>query len=200
MSDKIIQTSKHSYKTRCLHAIIASLIIVQLYSIYAIENRFFTKPIREFLFSVHKYGGITAFIAVLLFWSVIMTRSQGTSVKELFPFLSLTALKNLKNDAIYYFKNIIKFKIPDHHTPSPLASCIHGIGIIIMSVMAITGVHRYIVYEFAITKTPIIKFVTSLHHVFADYAWIYLGLHVSMALINHFAKKQRLSQMWSLKK
>ena len=193
-------TTKHTYKTRLLHSVMACLIIIQLYSIYAIDNRFFTKPIRGVLFSVHKYGGIAVFCTLFLFWIVILTRRQGTSVKELFPWVSFTALRNLINDILYYLKSASQFKIPEHRNPSPLASAIHGAGIIIMSVMAISGVHRYIVYEFAITKTPLIKAVTSLHGIFADYAWIYLGLHASIAVINHIAKKQRLSQMWSLKK
>jgi cytochrome b561 len=192
--------TKHTYKTRLLHSMIAVLITVQLYTIYALDNRFFTKPIRSFLFSVHTYSGIVAFCTLLLFWIVIITRRQGTSFKELFPWVSISALKNLFDDCVYYLKSLCHFKIPEHRTPAPLASAIHGLGIIIMSIMAITGVHRYIVYQFAITKTPLIKAITSLHGVFGDYAWIYLGVHASIALINHIAKKQKLSAMWSFKK
>jgi cytochrome b561 len=193
-------SSKHTFKTRLTHLLIAVLIIGQLFSIYAIEEKFFTAPIRTFLWSVHKYGGITVFFVLFSFWIHILKRHQGTSITELFPWVSLTALKNLIKDIIVYFKQMIQFKIPEHTTPSPLASAIHGVGIIIMSIMATTGVHRYIVYEFSITKTPLIKYISSLHHVFADYAWIYLGLHVSVALINHLFNKQKLSAMWCLRK
>lgn len=191
---------KHTYKTRLLHCVIAVLITVQLYTIYALDNRFFTKPIRSFLFSVHTYSGIVVFCALFLFWIVIMTRQQGTSVKELFPWVSVSALKNVFHDCGYYITSLRHFKIPEHRTPAPLASAIHGIGIIIMSVMAISGVHRYLVYQLSITKTPLIKAITSLHGVFGDYAWIYLSIHASIALLNHIAKKQNLSAMWSFKK
>ena len=202
MADKNtkIQTTKHNHTTRLLHATIAILVMTQLYSIYAVENKFFNDPIRTVLWNVHKYGGLIAFVALLSFWIVILKRRQGTSMTELFPWVSISALKKLLNDVFYYIKNITQFKIPEHRNPSPLASSIHGMGIIIMSVMAISGVNRYIVYEFSITKTPFIKYISGLHHTFADYAWIYLGLHVLVALINHIFKKQRLYTMWSLKK
>jgi cytochrome b561 len=200
MTDKQTPITKHNHKTRLLHAIIAILVIIQLYSIYAVENKFYNDPIRTVLWNFHKYGGLVAFVALFSFWIVILTRSGGTSVTELFPWVSLRALKNLCYDIFHYIKSIMQFKIPEHTNPSPLASAIHGLGIIIMSVMAISGVNRYVVYEFSITKTPLIKYISGLHHTFADYAWIYLGIHVFVALINHIFKKQKLSSMWQFKK
>jgi len=193
-------TSNHSHITRFIHLCIALLIIGQLFSIYAVENKLFTDAVRTGLWSVHKYGGITVFFALFAFWINSFKRHHGTPISELFPWFSVCSLKTLGADCVVYLKQIISFKIPEHTTPSPLASAIHGLGIIIMSVMATTGVHRYIVYEFAIAKTPVIKYISSLHHTFADYAWIYLGIHVSMALVNHIAKKQSLSAMWCLRK
>ena len=192
--------TKHIYKTRLLHSIFAILIIIQLFSIYAIDNRFFTKPIRTFLFDIHKYGGLVTFAVLFLFWIFAFKRHQGTPVSELFPWLSRKALCDLLSDIIHHMKSILKFEMPVHTNPAPLASAIHGLGVIIMSVMATTGVHRFIVYQFSIEKTPIIKFFSGLHHVFADYAWIYLILHVSVAIINHISKRQALSEMWCLKK
>jgi cytochrome b561 len=166
--------NKHSYYTRLTHFLIAILVIGQLFSIYIVENRLLTDPIRTFLWSVHKYGGLVAFAVLLFFIIYAFKRRHGTPVIELFPWVSLNALKNLKDDIIIYIKQIIQLKVPEHHNPSPFASAIHGLGIIIMFMMATTGVFRFVVYQMEIEKTPFVKFVYSLHHLFADYAWIYI--------------------------
>ncbi|MFT6084697.1 MAG: cytochrome b561 [Dasania sp.] len=192
--------SHHTLKTRLLHSIIALLIIVQLATIFFIDNQFFSKSISTNLFAIHKYSGITSFVILFLFWVTLFKRHQGTSVQKLFPWFSLSALKNFKDAFTQSLSLAWQRKMPNHAITSPLSSAFHGLGIIIMSIMATTGVFRFIVYEYAITKTPLVEFIRSLHHVFGDYAWIYLGIHAAMALINHITRTQKLSDMWSFKK
>lgn len=188
----------HSFITRLFHLLIAVLVIAQV-----TISQFMTAPGRnreeDLLFEIHEYTGITAFFLIFGFWTYTFIRHQGTRPGLLFPWFSGRALSALTADTKQHLQALLKFRVPEHVRDAPLASAFHGIGILLIVVMASTGVTWYVGMQFGDMAQSFAKAAKEVHEVFSTLVWIYLIGHVSVALINQFAGKQLLSDMWSLR-
>ena len=73
----------------------------------------------------------------------------------------------------------------------PLASAVHGAGLILMSTMAASGLFWW-QGPTSLTETAI-----KLHVLCGNLVWAYLIGHALMGLFNHVRKDTSLGQMWS---
>ena len=91
-------------------------------------------------FEVHEYAGLTAFALVLGFWIFSLIRQRGT------PPSRVAALDVSPIAAPHFgpiFVRILQLSPPSNFLPtkasSPLASAIHGLGLLLMTAMAASG-------------------------------------------------------------
>ncbi|MDN5789151.1 MAG: cytochrome b/b6 domain-containing protein [Pseudorhodobacter sp.] len=151
-------------------------------------------------FEVHEYAGLAAFGLVAAFWGNTMLRRRGTPLVELLPWLSGTARAALWQDIGRHIAAIKARKLPPHAASAPLASAIHGLGLLLMTAMAASGT----VYYFINTGDPdaggLVGLTMSVHKTLANLVWAYLIGHTGMGVLAHVAGTLPLGHMWSLRR
>lgn len=190
------KTRPHSRATRLFHLAIALLVISQLAT-----SRVMTSPKEnreeDWLFEIHEYTGLVAFFVIAGFWLFTMYRLRGTRRGVLYPWFSRESLAALATDAKRHGQAFMKLRVPEHIEHAPLASAIHGLGILLVLLMACTGVTWFIGMQLGDMAHVWAEAAKEIHEFFSNVVWIYLFGHAGIALINHFAGKQSLTDMWS---
>jgi len=190
---------RHTRATRLVHMGLALAIITQL-----LTSLVFVAPAPDatgnFWFEIHEYGGLAAFAFVLMFWLTLTARRTGTAPGLLFPWLNGQRLQAVWGDIKVHVAALVRFRLPPFEEHGPLASAVHGLGLLLMTAMAATGT----VYYFINTGNPdaggLVGVVMFIHKNLANLVWAYLIGHAGLAVIHHFTDNLRLSEMWSLHK
>jgi cytochrome b561 len=166
-------------------------------------SQFMTAPGKDrnedILFEIHEYTGIVTFALVFGFWVYTLLRSRGTRSDLLFPWFSVEARKAVVEDVGNYLRAMSKLKLPKHAERAPLASAIHGLGILLIVAMASTGVMWFTAIKIGEAATGWADGARELHELFSSFVWAYLVGHAGIALVNQFSGRQALSEMWSLR-
>ena len=180
----------HSRLTRLLHAATALAIVWQLgLSLIMVPPD--DAPILGAPMILHEYGGAIALGVLVLFWLNAMTRRTGTSLGALLLWGSTSRLAALWTDVKAHFCAVIHLRAPDHQAETPLASAVHGAGLILMTAMAASGLLWW-QGPASLTETAI-----ELHVLCGNLVWAYLIGHALMGLLNHVRKDTSLGRMWS---
>lgn len=188
---------KHTALTRAAHGLLATAIIVQLASSqFMIPEE--PGKVANGAFEVHQYAGLAAFAFMLLFWLTIMIRGHGTHTGLLFPWFSGTRLAALWTDTRDHLATLAKFRLPPYHPQSPLAAAVHGLGLIVISLMAASGTLYYFVNAGDPDGSGLVALAMTVHRAIANLAWAYLIAHAAIAVFYHFATDMRLRDMWSV--
>jgi Prokaryotic cytochrome b561 len=189
-------TNTHSGTTRLIHAGLAGAVIVQLASSQIMNP----DGAGNTAFVVHQYAGLAAFGFVIAFWVNSMARRLGTPLGLMIPWLSGARLRALGGDVMRHLSALTRLRLPPHDGAQPLASAVHGLGLLLMTAMAASGV----VYYFLNTGDPDAGGVTGLtmtvHRALATLVWIYLIGHAAMAVLAHLGGLLPLGRMWSLRR
>ncbi|ETA50568.1 cytochrome b/b6 domain-containing protein [Ponticoccus alexandrii] len=189
--------SRHNLPTRLVHAGLALAVITQLLTSLVL------KPAEDghagnLWFEIHEYGGLAAFALILLFWIVLTVRKRGTDAGLLFPWASSSRLSSLWSDIRRHADALRHLRLPAHDDESPLASAVHGLGLLLITAMAGTGK----LYYFIGTGNPdaggLVGAAMFVHRALANLAWVYLIGHASMAVLQHLFTEFNLRKMWSL--
>ncbi len=192
-------TKPHNFKTRLFHSVIAILVVSQV-----VTSQFMTKPgeslKEDILFEVHEYTGVAVFFLILAFWIFVYFRDRGTEPATLFPWFWKKKRMALWADTKVHLAALSKFKVPEHVRGAALPSAVHGLGILLITLMATTGIGWWIAIKLGDVATAWGETSRQVHEITSKLVWAYLIGHVGFALINQFAGKQPLTDMWSLKK
>ena len=189
----------HTRATRLVHTGLAIAVITQL-----LTSLIFVAPAPDATgnvwFEVHQYSGLAALGFVFLFWLVMSARRAGTNGGLLFPWLSRSRLNALWTDIGNHGTAMRQRRLPAYEVHSPLASAVHGLGLLLVTAMASTGA----LYYFINTGNPdaggVIGVTMIVHKNLGGVVWAYLIGHAGLAVIHHFTRNMSLSSMWSLRK
>lgn len=189
------ETSRHAIATRFLHGGLAIAIILQLASSQ------FMNPDKggNTAFEVHEYAGLTAFAFVLGFWNFSLIRKRGTPLTELLPWTLPNRRRAVWTDLSAQLSALRRFKLPAHESTSPLASAIHGLGLLLMTAMAASGTLVYFVNSGDPDAGGLVGAAMLVHKNLANLVWAYLIGHAGFAVVNHFGRAMSLRIMWSFK-
>jgi cytochrome b561 len=190
---------RHSLATRMMHALFAAAIMVQLATSYVMHGPRRGLP-GDGLFTVHQYAGMAAAVLALGFWLVLVARRHGTSFDQLFPWFSDRRLAALWADVVYHVRALVAFRLPDYREDSAFASAVHGLGLLLMTAMAITGCVYFYGLSTGIAKTAVFSLDLVTHKLLAKLAWAYLIGHAGLGLIHHYTARSSLAGMWSLER
>lgn len=174
--------------TRWIHLLLAVLIIHQMVMSAVME---IPSPRRghpgNLWWSFHEYGGLLTFSAVFLFWVLQITRRVGTTaLEEWFPWFSRAHLQALKQDVLRYLHEVIRLRMPDPEESNALPAAVQGFGLLLVSVLAITGTLWWIGNQLGGTWLAFTRDLIEIHGVLGDMVWYYLALHVGAALLHEF--------------
>ena len=80
-----------------------------------------------------------------------------------------------------------------------LPAAVHGLGLLLVTAMAVTGATFYIAMLTNQTGSSFAKLAIGLHDPMSKLVWVYIVGHAGMATIHHFAHDMSLGRMWSLR-
>lgn len=190
--------TKHNRLTRLIHMAVACLVVIQLLS-----SLFMTKPTdnqaENIFFEIHEYSGTVTYVFILAFFITTLLRRRGTAPALLFPWFSKAGRGILIKDIYRHINAVRELKFPDYNPNAAFPSAVHGLGILLIMAMATTGVIFLLALYLGAEKTLWATATIQIHALFGSLVWAYLVGHATMAFIHHFAKKQLLSDMWSIK-
>ena len=191
-----LPADQHALSTRFVHAGLATSVCLQLATSLIMQGPSETSA-GDNLFQLHRYSGFAALAFAFLFWLLLAVRHRGTEVAALFPWFSGVHLHALVRDLSTHIRTGLKGRLPDHEENGPLASAVHGLGLLLMTAMAVSGgVYAAQVWAGLQPPEPDGSVAMTIHLALANLVWAYLIAHAGMAAIHHYARSVSLSRMW----
>jgi len=191
--------TRHTLATRMIHALFAVTIIVQLGTSNFMHHPRNGRP-GDWMFVVHEYAGLVSMVLALGFWLVLVLRRRGTRFGLLFPWFSDRRLIALWDDSIGHVLALLQLRLPEHDGESPLASAVHGLGLLLMSLLTVTGTIWFYAQYQGLPITGVYWLALWTHGMFANVAWFYLIGHAGLGIIHHYTTRFSLREMWSLER
>ena len=189
---------RHSLATRLFHASLAGAVIVQLLSSVWMHRPRGTSP-GNILFPIHEYAGMLALVLAFLFWVTVLSRRVGTAPGALLPWFSAERLRALRADVGTHLRAARAFTLPPHQDHAALPSAIHGLGLLLISYMAVSGTYWYLMSLAGLGRSAFVQPFMELHGLLGNVVWAYLIGHAALALLHHVTKNLSLGVMWSVK-
>ncbi|ASJ75824.1 cytochrome b/b6 domain-containing protein [Granulosicoccus antarcticus] len=188
----------HNRATRLLHAILAISIVTQLGS-----SLLMVAPLRnhtpDLFFEIHEYSGLAALALSIAFWITILIRRSGTPVAKILPWFSPLTRQLLWQDARQHFQTLRGKRLPSYQSDAPLACAIHGLGLLLILAMAITGGLFYLALLLGTPDAAWAGLDLDMHKLLASMAWTYLIAHAGVAVLYRYVGQLDLGCMWSFK-
>ena len=194
----IEDSPKHTAATRLFHATLALSIITQLMTSLGMRYPRNGHP-GNVLFTLHQYGGFVALALSLVFWLTIFTRRRGTSLAALIPWFSTAGRKAVWDDTITHLNAMMRLELPPHNDHAAMPSAIHGLGLLLMTALAVTGTYGFVMGLYGLGHASYVRPFMELHGLMGNIAWFYLIGHASLGLLHHLARQTSLSVMWSIR-
>lgn len=197
--DSMASLSKHGFPTRLVHIGLALTIIANL-AISLVMEEPHRDQAGDLFFQLHRFVGIAAFFLSVAFWLVIFLRKRGTALGLIFPWFSSARLRALKADIKAHFNAALKFRLPAFEQDGALSSAVHGLGLLLMTLMALTGAIFGISMQLNSTDATFVRTAIEMHEIFANLVWAYLIAHLLMAILHQYLSHMNISEMWSLRR
>ena len=189
----------HARSTRLVHTGLALSICSQLATSLFMQGPTGNAP-GDTIFELHRYSGFAALSFALLFWLVLASRQRGTDAAALFPWVSADRRRAVLADLSAHVRDMLKLQFPPRQDAGPLASAVHGLGLLLMTAMAASGaVYAFQVWIGAQSPEPEGSLAMTVHFALANLVWVYLIAHAGMATLHHVTRTGSLARMWRLK-
>lgn len=190
---------QHALSTRLVHAGLALSICTQLATSLVMQGPT-DAAAGDAIFQLHRYSGFAALAFALLFWMTLTFRRRGTAPSALFPWISSERRRAFATDLLNHLRTVVRGRLPAFEETGPLASAVHGLGLLLMTAMAVSGgIYAAQVWAGLQPPEPDGSLAMTVHFALANLVWAYLIAHAGMATIHHFAKSAPLGKMWRFK-
>lgn len=175
--------------TRLIHLLLLVLVLHQL-----IGSEFMRFPLPGdppgWAFSLHEYLGLVSLSVVTAFWGWAVLRHGETRLSRLVPWFSGARFRDVVDDLEAQIRRLIHGRVPSDEGGA-LASAIHGLGLLAVAAMAITGT------VFFVTQgTGVGRAAMSVHKLIANLVWAYLIAHAGVAILHHVLGSDIFSRMF----
>lgn len=192
-------TAKHGLPTRLAHAGLGIAIILQLLTSLGMQAPY---PGRagDFLFGIHSYVGLGALGFVFLFWLVVMLRRRGAEMGLLIPWFSRARIRAVWQDARKHLEAVLHLRLPAYDEHGPLASAVHGLGLLLMTAMAASGTLYFFINAGNPDAGGWVAVSMFVHKTLANLVWAYLIGHAGLAVLHHYTQHLSLAEMWSFRR
>ena len=179
--------TKRSVFTRVLHSVLLLAVAHQLILVGLVERPKVGSAGNAF-FAWHQTVGLVTLGIVTAFWLWTLLRRSETAAAALFPWFSVRRRQALWNDVRAHVDELRRFRLK-HSDESPLASATHGLGLLTVSAMAVTGA------VMAVGGVPG-GTVLQIHKLLANLMWAYVIAHAGIALLHQAQGRQVLQRMF----
>lgn len=193
---------KHTLLTRLLHFLLAASTIFQLIgAFFMLIPEPYGAP-GDFGYQLHKMVGLASLVIVGCFWLWMVVRrwrgtARGTAIGALIPWFSHARRRAMFKDLAFYFRKLKTGELPPSTMESPFASAIHGLGLLTVTAMAVTGGALYVVMgsDGSLSASGVEIFVA--HVLLTRFMWAYLLGHAALALLHQIKGHETLQKMFS---
>ncbi len=201
MNEAVTIPMKYDLVTRWLHAGIAVLVAIQVICSGIMEvpkPEAAISPVGFSFFRIHETSGLIALIVVSLHWIWNLTGHMSGGWGHFFPWFSPEQKNRFYSD-LKSIPRWIQGGIPAQEDETiSLAGAVHGLGLLVVSAMAITGTIIYFGLGPDGATSSFIAFVVELHGFLAGFLYAYLVGHVGMALVHWWLGHGILGRMFNL--
>ena len=165
-----------------LHVSFALLITMQLFSelyMKKIWKKRGQDHFQHLLFHAHMWAGMATVVVLGIFWYWVY--KNGDVRSHFFPY-SGAPLQGLCDD----IAGLTKKKLPPHGVRGGLPGLVHGLGMLVVTSMAVTGFFMFfLIPPFGVAKPEhIYQIPKKIHDFLSTLVWIYWWGHISMALLH----------------
>jgi cytochrome b561 len=187
---------KSSLTTRILHAALAVAIVHQLVVSLFMERPKPAGPTENLAFDLHETVGLISLGLLALYWLWTMVRLNEEGPSALFPWFSAGRRRRVLADIGTYLRSLAQRRLPSPTAETPLASAIHGLGLLVATAMAVTGGIVYALMGGDGSLSGDGRLVLELHEAFASLMWAYLIGHAGIAVVHDFVGHRVLGRMF----
>jgi len=191
---------KYNQTTRWLHAGIALGVSTQLIASLTMD---IPKPGRPFTglsataFEVHEITGMIVAALLLAHWLALFSGHISLGFGHLFPWFSKQRLCTMIGEIKQQWA---QRRLHDTQQASALAGATHGLGLLVTTVMAITGVVLYFGMAENGAMPPLVKDIKEVHELTSNLLWAYLIGHAGIAILHQWLGHRTLADMFELGK
>ncbi|MEO5345905.1 MAG: cytochrome b/b6 domain-containing protein [Magnetococcus sp. YQC-9] len=181
--------------TRLLHALIAVGIVGQLaVSLVMIHP----KPGRpgDAFYAVHESWGVILLGLLVIHWIWRLIQTSPVPFKRFFPWFSLEGWRAVWADGQHHLAHIQQLRLPNETTPGALVCAVQGLGVLVATLLGITGTIFLIYVEPNVRPAGWLHAIKELHEGLGVAMWGYLGLHAGMGILHQLAGHGSLTAMF----
>lgn len=181
-------TTRRTLPTKLLHAALLMSVLWQLGASGLVERPRAGQPGNVF-YEVHQIIGLTTLGLVLAFWLWSAVRRRETPLMALFPWVSRHRLSAVVADLKWHWVMLLQRRLPDGDAETPLASAVHGLGLLTALAMGATGAWLY-------TQSVPSGLVLEVHKAVANLMWAYVVGHAGLAVVHQATGHEVLKRMF----
>ncbi|MEO8713623.1 MAG: cytochrome b/b6 domain-containing protein [Acetobacteraceae bacterium] len=178
-----------SLSTRMIHLLLLLSVLHQLIGSEFMQRPFPGEP-PAWPYSLHEYIGLSSLGTVGAFWVWTIVRHGETRLARLIPWFSIARLQDVAADLAMQFRRLSRGNLPDDEDGA-FASAIHGLGLLAVTAMAMTGSVFFVTHGTSLAHTAL-----SLHKLIANLVWVYLFAHAGVAVLHYLLGSDILSRMF----
>jgi cytochrome b561 len=187
---------------RWLHAGIALAVVIQLLSSLVMQvpqpGRVPLEPQHAF-FLIHEGSGLTLVTLLVLHWLWALTGHVAGGWGHLFPWFSRARLRALLGALKGLPSWLRDSRALDEEVMYPLAGAVHGLGLVTVTAMALTGATMVLAMASDGSMGTLLRAVRWVHGFVANFMWAYVIGHVTMAVLHQVRGERLLTRMFSLR-
>lgn len=187
------QPGQWSRPLRLLHLLLAIGVTAQLFIGSFMRSPHSGHP-DSFGFKIHEILGFTILALIILHWLWSFTH-PNEGLRHLFPWTRA----GMRNVITELWQGVRYQRLPPGGPGKDggLAGFIHGLGLLDIPAMVITGATFYF-SRMAGASHGTLEIIEDIHDTFAVIAWIYWGGHLATALLHSLLRRPILKRMFSL--
>lgn len=170
---------RRSFITRALHALGAAAVTAQLLLSLVMEEPE-DGPAGP-LFELHETVGLSTLAILAAWWLWIALRGGETPIGVMLPWFSRRRLRDLGDDLLLHLRALLQLDLPPWRASAPLASAVHGLGLLAATGSAATGATWWL----AGGGSAVAAAAKELHEGLGTLVWAYVIGHVALALLHH---------------
>jgi cytochrome b561 len=140
-------------------------------------------------YEIHRIVGLGTLGIVVAFWLWTVLRRTETPFSALFPWLSSQRRTAVIADLKTHIAQLRRRQLPPADVETPLASAVHGLGLLTALAMAGTGAFLF--------RQPVpAGIVLEAHQAIANLMWAYVISHAGLAVLHQFTGHAVLQRMF----
>ena len=174
---------KYGRVTRVLHLLIAIGISLQLLLSLVMEA---PRPghgvggLEAFTFEAHEFVGIAVLAILVVHWLMFVTGNAHKGWLHFFPWFSAERVRAVFTEV----GELVRFKVGDPEVQDSLAGAIQGLGLVVASLLAVTGTVVFFGMADDGSMSAAVHAVKEFHEFWGPVMWGYLVLHIGAVMLH----------------